>query len=318
MIKVGVVGVGSMGQNHVRLYSQMQCQLVGIADANLDSARQIGRMYNIPYYKDHRELIGKVDAVSIAVPTTLHYPVAMDFLDLGVHCLVEKPISFSLAEADEMIQAAEHQKVNLVVGHIEQHNPAVVKLKQLVADGELGKLLIISTRRVGPYVPRIRDVGIVVDSATHDIGVIRYLLNQNPIGIFSRVGSLKHTKEDHAVIVLDFGNTTACVEVNWLTSKKIRSLVATGSEACAYLDYIEQELIIVNSRGTSKIDVPKAEPLKLELESFLRNVETSTKPAVDGKEGREILKLALEANHNNYYSSTAIKDQYGLALTVSQ
>jgi UDP-N-acetylglucosamine 3-dehydrogenase len=314
--KVGVVGVGSMGQNHVRLYSQMKCELVGVADNNIDSARQIGRMYEIPYYPDYRELLGKVDAVSIAVPTTLHHSVAMDFLESGVHCLVEKPISFSLEEADDLIRAAENNQVTLAIGHIEHFNPAVIKLKQKVDEGALGKLLIISTRRVGPYVPRIRDVGIVIDSATHDIGVIRYLLGKNAISVFSRVGSLKHSKEDHAIIVLDFGGTTACVEVNWLTPKKVRTLIATGSEGSAYLNYIEQELIISNSHGENKVDVPKTEPLKLELEAFLKNVAEGSKPEVDGRAGREILQLASEGNHNNFYNFMVTKDSHSLGVAT--
>jgi UDP-N-acetylglucosamine 3-dehydrogenase len=314
MIKVGVVGVGAMGQNHVRLYSQMKCKLVGVADANLGSARQIGRMYDIPYYADYREILGKVDAVSIAVPTTLHHSIAMDFLESGVHCLVEKPISFSLEEAGEMIRAADKKQATLAIGHIEHFNPAVIRLKQIVDEGTLGKLLIISTRRVGPSVPRIRDVGIVIDSATHDIGVIRCLLGKNATSVFSRVGCLKHTKEDHAVIVLDFGGTIASIEVNWLTPKKIRTLIATGSDGIACLDYIEQELFIINSHGNTKIEVPKAEPLKLELEAFLKSVTEGSKPAVDGREGREILKLALEGDHNNYYILPAFKDGQNVAV----
>ena len=193
-----------MGHNHARLYSQLNCELVGVADIDPARAKEIGEKYNTPYYSDYHELLSKVEAVSIAVPTTLHHTVAMDFLKAGVHCLVEKPIAFSLDEAEEMIEAAEQNHVNLAIGHIERFNPAVVRLKQIIDEGTLGKLLIISTRRVGPSVPRIRDVGVVIDSATHDIGVIKYLLGKEPASVFSRVGNLKHPKEDHAVIVLDF------------------------------------------------------------------------------------------------------------------
>lgn len=295
MLKVGVVGLGAMGSNHARVYSQLNCQLVGLADADSTRAKEIGEKYNIPCYSDYHELLSKVEAVSIAVPTTLHNAVAMDFLKSGVHCLVEKPIAYSLDEAGEMINAAENSHVNLAVGHIERFNPAVVKLKQIVDGGILGKLLIISTRRVGPSVPRIRDVGIVIDSATHDIGVIRYLLGKEPVSVFSKIGSLQHIKEDHAVIVLDFNGTTACIEVNWFTPHKVRTLVATGSEGIAYLDYIEQEVTVVNSHGTKIANIPKAEPLRLELEDFLNSISIRNKPAVDGIEGYAILKIALDA-----------------------
>jgi len=300
MLKVGVVGLGAMGQHHTRLYSQLNCELVGVADANAERAKEIGEKYNIKYYSDYHGLLSEVEAVSIAVPTTLHHAVAMDFLREGVHCLVEKPIAFDLHEAEEMIEAAERNQVNLAVGHIERFNPAVVKLKQIVDEGTLGKLLILSTRRVGPFVPRIRDVGIVIDSATHDIGVIKYLIGKDPIGVFSRVGSLKHLKEDYAIIVLDFVGTTACIEVNWFTPHKVRTLVATGSEGIAYLDYIEQTVRVCNSHDADVAEIRKAEPLKLEVEDFLKSVAEGKKPAVDGVEGWGILKIALESSCNNF------------------
>ena len=296
MLKVGVVGLGAMGHNHARLYSRLNCELVGVADADAARAKEIGEKYNTPYYSDFHDLLSKVEAVSIAVPTTLHHSVAMDFLKAGVHCLVEKPIAFSLDEAGEMIEAAEKNHVNLAIGHIERFNPAVVKLKQIVDEGILGQLLIISTRRVGPSVLRIRDVGVVIDSATHDIGVIRYLIGKEAVGVFSKVGALKHHKEDHAIIVLDFDDVTACIEVNWFTPHKVRTLVATGSKGIAYLDYIDQKVTIYNSSNEFVIDISKAEPLKLELADFLNSISNRRKPSVDGIEGYEILKIALEAS----------------------
>ena len=156
---------------------------------------------------------------------------------------------------------------------------------------------------MGPFVPRIRDVGVVIDSATHDIGVVMHLIGKEPVGVFSRVGSLKHPKEDYAIIVLDFAGTTACIEVNWFTPHKVRTLVATGSEGIAYLDYIEQEVTVHNSHGIDTLDVQKAEPLKLEIEDFLRSISEGKKPSVDGIEGKAILNLALESSHNNFYAS---------------
>jgi len=301
-MKVGVVGLGAMGQHHARLYAGMDCELVGVADVNPVTAKEIADKYKTKWYTDYHELIAKVEAVSIAVPTTLHHAVAMDFLKAGVHCLVEKPIASTVAEAQNMIETAGKHNVKLAVGHIEHFNPAVTKLKQIVDDGMLGKLLILSTRRVGPYVPRIRDVGVVIDSATHDIGVVKYLAGKNPVGVFSRVGSLKHPKEDHAVIVLDFGGPVASIEVNWFTPHKVRTLVATGSEGIAYLDYIEQKLTVHNSH-VNLIEIQKAEPLKLEVENFLSSIVKDCKPMVDGNEGLEILKIALEASSNYYERS---------------
>jgi len=319
-LKVGVVGLGAMGHNHARLYSQLGCELVGVADVDPVRAKEIGDRYNTNYYSDYHELLPKLKAVSIAVPTTLHHAVAMDFLKAGVHCLVEKPITVSLGEADEMIETAEKMHVNLAVGHIERFNPAVVKLKKLIDEGSLGKLLVISTRRVGPSVPRIRDVGIVIDSATHDIGIVKYLLGKDPVSGFSRVGTLKHTKEDYAIIVLDFIDTTACIEVNWFTPQKVRTLVATGSQGIAYLDYVEQTLKIHDSRGIETVDVKKDEPLKLELENFLISILKGKQPSVNGVEGKAILKIALESNHNNYFylAPNIIKEPDIISFSPSQ
>lgn len=300
MLKVGVVGLGAMGQNHVRVFSQLNCDLIGVVDVDPTRAKEIGEKYNAPYYSNYRDLLSKVEAVSIVVPTTLHHRISMDFLKAGVHCLVEKPISLSLNEAQEMIEMAEKNLVNLAVGQIECFNPAVVRLKQIVDEGKLGKLLIISTRRVGPSVTRIRDVGVVIDSATHDISVMKYLLGKEPIGVFSRVGTLKYLKGDYAIIILDFKDTIACIEVNWFTPHKVRTLVATGSEGIAYLDYIEQKVTIQNSTEVKVEDIQRAEPLKLEIEDFLKSVIERRKPTVDGKEGMDVLKIALEANKNNY------------------
>ncbi len=298
MTRVGVVGLGMMGQHHARVYSQLGCELVGVADTNMERVKEIGERYRTRYYSDYTELIPQVDAVSIVVPTTLHRQVAMDFIKQGVHCLVEKPIAFNMGEAEEMIRAAEENHTKLMVGHTERFNPVVLRLKEIIDQGILGKLMIISTRRVGPFASRIRDVGIIIDSATHDIDIARYLVGKEPVEVFSKAGRFKHQKEDHAIVVLNFGSATACIEVNWFTPHKVRSLVVTGSEGIAYLDYIEQELTVHNSHGMETVKVEKAEPLKLEMEHFLKCVEHDEKPLVDGYEGLKVLKIAVEASRS--------------------
>jgi UDP-N-acetylglucosamine 3-dehydrogenase len=296
MIRTGVVGVGAMGEPHARVYSELSHKLVGVVDRDPDKAKEIGQKFGAKYYSDYTELIPEVDAVSIVVPTTLHRQIALDFLKHGVHCLVEKPIASTAEEAEQMIQAAEENDARLMVGHIERFNPAVSKLKELIDQGLLGKLMLISTRRVGPYVPRIRDVGIIIDSATHDIDIARYLTGSEPEGIYSKAGRFRHSKEDHAIVILSFDDITASIEVNWFTPHKVRSLVVTGSEAIAYLDYIEQELTVHNSKDTKVIEVEKAEPLKLELEHFLNCIEGNREPLVNGQEGLKVLRIALEAS----------------------
>ena len=150
-----------------------------------------------------------------------------------------------------------------MVGHIERFNPVVKELKKLIKKGVLGKILLASARRVGPLQSRVNDVVIVVDSAIHDIDTIRYLIGKEPQAVYSKTGCLNRTiYEDHAMIMLDFGESMASIEVNWFTPEKERTLVVTGSKAVAYIDYIRQGLTIINSRQKKQIKIIKAEPLK--------------------------------------------------------
>lgn len=296
MIKVGVIGVGMMGQYHARLYSKLNCELVGVADKNFELARKIGEMYGTDYYKDYKELLDKVDAVSIAVPTSLHQKVAMDFIKREVHCLVEKPIASTTEEAEEMIVEADKNDVKLMIGHIERFNPAVLKLKEIVERGTLGRLILISTRRVGPFISRIRDVGIIIDSATHDIDIARYLVGRDPINVFAKSGRVKHEKEDHAIVVLDFEDVAASIEVNWFTPHKVRSLVATGTEGIAYLDYLKQGLEVYSGGKKQVLKINRDEPLMLELKHFLDCIQKDVEPLVDGRKGLKVLEIALKAS----------------------
>lgn len=295
MIKVGVVGLGAMGRHHARVYSQLRCELVGVVDVDIERAKEIGGRYGARYYSDYAQMTPQVDVVSIAAPTSLHRQISLDFMQRGVHCLVEKPIASTIDDTQDMIWIAEQNQVKLMVGHIERFNPAVARLKELIDQGTLGELMLISTRRVGPFVSRTRDVGIIIDTATHDIDISRYLVGREPVEIFCKAGKFRHQKEDHAIVVLDFGHATACIEVNWFTPHKVRSLVVTGSEGIAYLDYIEQELTVHNSHGMEVAKVEKAEPLKLELEHFLECVQNDTEPMLNGWDALRTLEIGLRA-----------------------
>jgi UDP-N-acetylglucosamine 3-dehydrogenase len=275
MIRTGVVGVGEMGQNHVRVYNEMEdTDLVGIADVNERRVREIANQHKTKAFTDYKDLLKEdLDAISIAVPTILHKKVAIDFIGGGVNCLIEKPIASNLEDAKEIIREAEKNNVKLAIGHIERFNPAVTKLKEIIENGILGKMLLISTRRVGPFVPRITDVGIIIDLATHDIDVVRYLAGQEPVNVFAKSGGIKNKKGDHALVLLDFGDVSASIEVNWFTPHKVRSLVATGTEGIAYLDYLKQDIEIYNSDWKMIPKIEKEEPLKVELEHFLECVK---------------------------------------------
>ena len=305
MLRVGVVGVGMMGQHHVRVYSELaregEVELVGIADANFERAKELARKYGTIPYADYRDLAREnLDAVDIAVPTSLHREVALEFINQGTSVLVEKPIADTVENAEAIIKAAEEKGVTLMVGHIERFNPAVLRLRELIERGELGKVVTISAKRVGPMAARIRDVGIIIDLGVHDIDVISYLFGERVRTVYARAGNVLHPAgvEDHALITLGFEDGTGIVETNWLTPHKTRTLNVVGTGGIAYLDYIEQSLKLYNNEWVKEAKIERKEPLKNEIEHFIECIETGKKPIVDGEAGLHALKVALLAQES--------------------
>ena len=295
MLKVGIIGLGVMGAKHARVYKELGCEIVGVVDADADRAKKISSEYNAPYYTDYHNLLGKAEAVSIAVPTNFHHEIALSFINSKTHCLIEKPIASTLSEARDIVHATYNNDVKVLIGHIERFNPVVLKLKQLIDSGRLGTLIQISIRRVGPFQARIRDVGVIVDAATHDIDITRFLIGKEPANIHTKSGSLRHNKNDHALVMLDYGTTFASIEVNWLTPHKVRTMVVTGSKGIAYLDYINQKLSIYNSSVQDQIEVQQQEPLINEIRHFVSCVTDDRPPLVDSQEGLNTIIVALKA-----------------------
>jgi len=305
MLRVGVVGVGMMGQHHVRVYFELakegKVELIGIADANFERAKELAKKYGTIPYAEYRELVSeKLDAVSIAVPTSLHKEVALEFIKAGTSVLVEKPIADTIENGKAIIKAAEETGVVLAVGHIERFNPAVLKLKELIDRGELGKIVTITAKRVGPMATRIRDVGIIIDLGVHDIDVISYLFGEPVKTVYARAGNVLHPAgvEDHALITLGFEDGSGIVETNWLTPHKTRTLNVVGTGGIAYLNYIDQSLKLYNHEWVKEAKIQKREPLRNELEHFLECVETGKRPIVDGQAGLHALKVAILAQES--------------------
>jgi len=301
MLRVGVVGVGNMGFHHARIYSELakegKVKLVGVADANFERAKEVAEKFGTRVFSDYRELVNEVDAVSIAVPTSLHKQVALEFIENGAHVLVEKPIAESIESAEEMIKAAKRNNVLLMVGHVERFNPGVLKLKEVLDEGLIGKVVTTTAKRVGPLPPQIKDVGVIVDLAVHDIDVMRFLLGENVKSVYARAGSAKNPfeLEDYAVIMLNFGDATGVIETNWLTPHKVRKLTVVGTEGIAELDYITQKLLIYNHEWVREAKINIREPLRNELEHFVECVEKGKKPLVSGEDGLHALKVAIKA-----------------------
>ncbi|MEA2075245.1 MAG: Gfo/Idh/MocA family oxidoreductase [Euryarchaeota archaeon] len=298
-IRVGVIGVGAMGKHHVRIYHGMRdVELVGVADSNERTANEIAAEYHTEAFTDCEQLLNKkdLDAVSIAVPTSLHKEIARKAAQYGVHMLVEKPIADSLSNAVAIIDAARRENLKLMIGHIERFNPAILKLKELIAAGELGQVLSISCRRVGPYAPRIRDVGIITDLAVHDIDTISYLYGKRAMQVYSIAGNSFHVQEDYASILLKYDDKrSGTVETNWLTPYKMRTLTATGTGGVASVDYLEQSLELWKEEGRISVEIEKGEPLKIELAQFVAAVSNGKEPSPLGEEGEYVLSVAIAA-----------------------
>lgn len=308
-MRVGVIGAGAMGQNHIRTYSQMNnVELIGIADIDKQRIESLSQQYNTQGFTDYRDLLREdLDAVSIVVPTTLHMRVALDVIKSGTNLLVEKPISDTVENAETIVKAANAENLQVMVGHIERFNPAVIRMKSLIDSGELGKIVSINTRRVGPYNPRIRDVGVILDIGVHDLDIISYLYNSKATEVYAIAGADIHSQEDHASIILRFEDSKAgVVETNWLTPHKTRTFTVIGTEGVGYGDYIDQTVFIHDKEWIKEAKVEKKEPLRNELEHFVKCCESNSCTQSTGDDGINALKLAL-ASIESYKTKSAVK-----------
>jgi UDP-N-acetylglucosamine 3-dehydrogenase len=235
---------------------------------------------------------GDIDAVTVCTPTTTHKEIATRALNAGKHVLVEKPMTNTVAEAHELLNLAKEKGLRIMPGHIERFNPAISYLKKLVHADKLGAVTLLLARRVGRWPERIGDVGVVRDTAIHDFDVARYIFNDDVRSVYAKIGSLKHTKEDYAEVMLQFQKGgTAFIDANWLTPRKTRTLVVTGSEATVQLDYITQELSIEESDNVISPNIEKREPLTVELNDFAQNIINGTQFTVEGTDGLKAVEI---------------------------
>ncbi len=312
---MGVIGAGAMGRNHLRVLNDLEgVELVGLADADEATAQRAARPYGVPAYTQYTELLDreKPDAVVIAVPTIMHCEVALAAISRGMHLLVEKPIAFTVEEGQEIIDAARKAGVVLTVGHIERYNPAVLELHKRLQRGELGRVFQIHARRLGPFPPRVRDVGVVIDLASHDVDIMRFLTGSEVVRIYAETARRIHTDhEDLLSGLLRFAdNSIGVLDINWLTPTKIRELMVTGEKGMFLVNYLTQDLYfyennyiktdwdaVSNISGMSEGDmirprIDKTEPLRAELDRFVRAVRGETELLVSGEDGLTALRIA--------------------------
>lgn len=313
---VAVIGVGAMGRNHVRVCAEMpDVNLVGVVDTDFRAAEVLSRRHGGKPYVDYQQMLDeqRPDAVTIAVPTVDHLSVALNVIQRGIHVLIEKPIAFSVDEGQQIIAAAEQAGVKLMIGHIERFNPAVIALKQHLADGELGRVFQIDARRQGPFPARVKDVGVVIDLAVHDLDVMRYISGSEIVRVYAETEHRVHSTHEDLVagLVRLSDGSIGTLAINWLTPTKIRELYVTGERGMFRVDYLTQDLFFFENatansgewealrtlRGVSegrmiRHVVAKKEPLHAEQESFLAAVRGQSPVVVTGLDGLKALELA--------------------------
>jgi predicted dehydrogenase len=316
-LRVGVIGTGVMGGFHVETWDKLDgATVVAVADPDEQAARaRIGRR-PIDWACDHRALLerGDIDAISICTPSEHHAAVAMDALRAGLHVLVEKPIATTLEDALRMAATARSQGRKLMVGHVERFNPAVAKLAELVGEGRIGRVFRAHATRVGPLPERIRDAGVAVDLATHDLDIMQLVLGRDITSIYAEGASFRHpTEEDLLTCLLRFGDDGpfGLLDVNWLTPEKRRELTLIGERGMLTASYITQDVWLTecaeaptswdalaqvrgNAEGASlRIALRRVEPLRRELEAFVACVRDDTPEPVSAYDGCRTLIAAL-------------------------
>ena len=309
---IAVIGTGFWGRNQTRIFSELEnANLTCIYDLNPVTAKSVAEQFHVEFSSDLDNVLSRedVNAVAVCTPTTTHKEIALKALNAGKHVLVEKPMTNTISEAQELLSLANRRRLRLMPGHIERFNPAVNHLRYLVDEGRLGNVILLLARRVGRWPERIGDVGVVRDTAIHDIDLARFIFNDDIVSVYARIGSLKHTKEDYAEIMLQFTKgRTAFIDANWLAPRKTRTLVVTGSDASVQLDYITQELSVEDSENITKPKITKQEPLRNELNHFVNailNDHPFTVTGLDGLRAVEICELCLQSGRTEQTVSLA-------------
>ena len=314
MLNAAVIGIGSMGKNHARIYAELDnVNLAALADTNETLVNELAEKYNAKAYTDYKDMLKneKLDLVSIAVPTKKHKEVALEAINKKINVLIEKPIAADIEEAKGIIDAAKKNKVKLTVGHVERFNPSIVELKKRLEKNELGKIYKINIIRIGPFPPKIRDVGIITDLGVHDLDIIRYLTGSEVKRLYAETEQMIHTQyEDLLAAILKLENNTIVVmSVNWLTPIKVREILVIGEKGAFKADTLKEDLYFIKNPAIkkeftyqelkkgitgemTKLNLNKEEPLKAEIKSFINAITSNKEPAVTGEDALKALELA--------------------------
>jgi predicted dehydrogenase len=297
-LKVGVVGAGHLGNYHLQKYQNIDhVEIVGVVDVLEQRAQQRAETFQCQAYTDHHALLGTVDAVSIAVPTKFHHIITKDFLEAGIDVLLEKPITETLVQADELVSIAGKKQLIFQVGFVERFNPAVVALGKVME-----KPLFIEAHRLHPFFERGTDVDVILDLMIHDLDIILEFV-ASPVKTVEAVGvSVLSNKVDIANAHVTFeSGCVANITASRVTGKTLQKIRFFGMEGYHAVDFGKRELLSLRRKNINdtveivenKIDIDMHDPLEQEIRSFVHAVITRTPPLVSGQDGRRSLELGL-------------------------
>ncbi|MCC7346324.1 MAG: Gfo/Idh/MocA family oxidoreductase [Variibacter sp.] len=299
-LRIGVVGVGVMGSNHARVLMDLAgVQLVGIADPDREQGERIAQAVRCPCFDDAEALVDLgLDAVTIAAPTHLHHDLALAAIQRGLHVLVEKPIASSVEEGRAIVAAAAAKGVMLMVGHVERFNPAVKSVKEAIQNEEI---LSIGITRVGPFPPRMSNVGVVIDLGVHDIDLIRYFTDSEIAEVQPMLASALAAQEDIALLQFRTqSGVLAQITTNWLTPFKARTVQVATRRKYVVADLLTRQVTECfgfqpdGSYSMRHLSVGHDEPLRAELMAFVHAARTGQPPVVRGEEGVASLEIAIQ------------------------
>jgi UDP-N-acetylglucosamine 3-dehydrogenase len=325
-LRIGLIGAGKMGAFHMESWERIDAaRLVAVADPDEPTARRrIGRR-PIEWFSDHTRLLehAEIDAVCICTPSDRHAAIALDAISAGRHVFVEKPIATALEDGLRMASAARLAEVKLMVGHVERFNPAVGKLAELIAEGRIGRVFRAHATRVGPLPERIRDTGVAIDLATHDLDIMQFVLGLDITSIYAQGSRCVHpTQEDMIACLLRFGEAGpwGLLDVNWLTPEKRRELTVIGEGGMLSASYLTQDVWFTESAGARtswselarirgdaqgaavRFALGRVEPLQAELEAFARCIVEDTPEPVSAQDGCRALAAALAVRDSAAHS----------------
>jgi UDP-N-acetylglucosamine 3-dehydrogenase len=308
---VAVIGAGGWGKNHVRVYKELaSTELVAVCDVNAERAKEVANEFGVKAYTNSTRMLKnkEIEAVSVCTWSTKLAGEALKALKAGKHVLVEKPMATNTKQAEKLLETAEQNDLHLTVGFLMRFILGLQHIREAVENKKIGELVCATARRVSQWPERIGDVGVVKDTAIHDIDVMRYIFNEDPVTVYAKTGSMRHIKfEDYAQIMLTYRDgKSAFIESNWLTPYKTRLLTVTGSGAIMRLDYMTQELWIEEPKENLQPRYLWQEPLKLELQHFADCILEKKKPLITGVDGLKALRVA-EAALRSSAKNRAIK-----------